>query len=242
MCHVFLDSPPRPRLNRNTGSSAGALLAPSALGAVFDDIRQHAHATAPAHAVVAAPAPAAHLPPPPSWPRARARCGRHHAADRGGRGRAPQACARAARGKVDQGDYSNHSRAGRRRARGRRRGRGHHRRGCRCRQARRSAAVNWGWWILGAASVAAIGWHEVTEHHVVRIVLRSADRAAPPRPPEPATRPADPKSRRPGPRARSTQEKKPACLCRRRRSTRRARSCWLRWAALRRPGCGSALA
>jgi hypothetical protein len=32
--------------------------------------------------------------------------------------------------------------------------------------------VNWLWWILGASSVAAIGWHEVTEHHLLRYVFR----------------------------------------------------------------------
>jgi hypothetical protein len=32
--------------------------------------------------------------------------------------------------------------------------------------------VNWLWWVLGAASLARIGWHEVTEHHVLRYLLR----------------------------------------------------------------------
>jgi hypothetical protein len=60
MCHLFLEAPPRP--SRNTASSAGALLAIAAGGAVFDDIHRHLNAIAPAHAVIAAPARAAAAP------------------------------------------------------------------------------------------------------------------------------------------------------------------------------------
>jgi hypothetical protein len=32
--------------------------------------------------------------------------------------------------------------------------------------------VNWAWWLIGAIAVAAVAWHEVTEHHAVARLFR----------------------------------------------------------------------